>query len=173
MIDQRTASCAALLLRVTIAGLFIAALYGKFVLKPIGLWWNGLLKAGYPEWVLAYTLTAEFASAILLLGLHQMGQPLHASDDDRCDPLLDGAQELLVRGRRMGDAARLGHHACRPDPSWRRGFCAEDAKAPLGRALPEGDPLRIKSGSDGVRLRGVDSDEVRPPRLNPLPRRRQ
>ncbi|MCK1489167.1 DoxX family protein [Bradyrhizobium sp. 180] len=67
MIDHRTAPYAALLLRVTIAGLFIAALYGKFVLKPIGLWWNGLLKAGYPEWVLAYTLSAEFASAILLL----------------------------------------------------------------------------------------------------------
>ena len=67
MIDQRTAPYAAFLLRVTIAGLFIAALYGKFILKPISLWWNELLKAGYPEWVLAYTLSAEFASAVLLL----------------------------------------------------------------------------------------------------------
>jgi len=71
MIDTRTAPYAALLLRVTIAGYFAAALYGKFVLKPISLWWNGLLKAGYPEWVLAYTLTAEFAAAIfLLLGIY-------------------------------------------------------------------------------------------------------
>jgi putative oxidoreductase len=67
MIDQRTAPYAAFLLRITIAGLFIAALYGKCILKPISLWWNGLLKAGYPEWVLAYTLSAEFASAVLLL----------------------------------------------------------------------------------------------------------
>lgn len=81
MIDQRTAPYAALLLRVTIAGLFIAALYGKFVLKPIGLWWNGLLKAGYPEWVLAYTLSVEFASAILLLlGLSSRAAP------NRCKP---------------------------------------------------------------------------------------
>src|SRR5205823_13987800 len=71
MIDQRTAPYAALLLRVTIGGLFMAALYGKFILKPISLWWNGLLKAGYPEWVLAYTLSAEFAAAILLvLGIY-------------------------------------------------------------------------------------------------------
>lgn len=67
MIVQLTAPYAAFVLRVTIAGLFVAALYGKFILKPIALWWNGLLKAGYPEWVLAYTLSAEFASAVLLL----------------------------------------------------------------------------------------------------------
>jgi|SRR5882757_1047494 putative oxidoreductase len=67
MIDQRTAPYAALLLRVTIAGLFIAHLYGKCVLKPLSMWWNGLSKAGYPEWVLAYALSAEFGAAILLL----------------------------------------------------------------------------------------------------------
>ncbi|WP_407169518.1 DoxX family protein [Bradyrhizobium sp. ORS 111] len=67
MIDQRTAPYAAFVLRITIAGLFLAALYGKFILRPISLWWNGLLKAGYPEWVLTYTLSAEFASAVLLL----------------------------------------------------------------------------------------------------------
>ncbi|UFX42393.1 DoxX family protein [Bradyrhizobium sp. 41S5] len=67
MIDQRTAPYAALLLRVTLAGLFIAHLYGKCVLKPINLWWNGLSKLGYPEWVLAYALSAEFGSALLLL----------------------------------------------------------------------------------------------------------
>ncbi|PAY05059.1 hypothetical protein CK489_31165 [Bradyrhizobium sp. UFLA03-84] len=67
MIDQRTAPYAALLLRVTIAGLFIAHLYGKCVLKPISLWWNGLAKLGYPEWVLGYALSAEFGAAVLLL----------------------------------------------------------------------------------------------------------
>jgi len=71
MIDYRTAPYAALLLRITIAGYFTAALYGKFILRPISLWWGNLLKAGYPEWVLAYTLTAEFAAAIfLLLGIY-------------------------------------------------------------------------------------------------------
>jgi putative oxidoreductase len=67
MIDQRTAPYAALLLRVTLAGLFIVHLYGKCVLKPISLWWNGLSKAGYPEWVLVYALSAEFGSALLLI----------------------------------------------------------------------------------------------------------
>jgi putative oxidoreductase len=71
MIDNRTAPYAALLLRLTISGFFIVALYGKFILRPISLWWGGLLKAGYPEWVLAYALSAEFASAIfLLLGIY-------------------------------------------------------------------------------------------------------
>ena len=71
MIDQRTAPYAALILRVTIGGLFFAHLYGKFILRPISLWWNGLLKAGYPEWVLVYALSAEFAAAALLtLGIY-------------------------------------------------------------------------------------------------------
>ncbi|MGY3368740.1 hypothetical protein ACVWZL_005865 [Bradyrhizobium sp. GM2.4] len=126
MIDQRTAPYAALLLRVTIAGLFIAALYGKFVLKPIGLWWNGLLKAGYPEWVLTYTLSAEFASAILLLlgPLHPMDQPLHPAHDVGSHSLLDGAEELLVRGGRLGNAVRLGDHAAGAGAPGGRRLCA-------------------------------------------------
>jgi hypothetical protein len=39
MIDHRTAPYAAFILRLTIAGYFAAALYGKFILKPISLWW--------------------------------------------------------------------------------------------------------------------------------------
>lgn len=71
MTDYKTAPYATLILRLTIGGLFLAALYGKFILKPIGLWWNGLTKAGYPECVLAYTLSAEFAAGILLvLGIY-------------------------------------------------------------------------------------------------------
>ena len=49
MIDQRTAPYAALLLRVTIGGLFLAALYGKFILRPISLWWNGLPQGRIPR----------------------------------------------------------------------------------------------------------------------------
>ncbi|MGY4154304.1 MULTISPECIES: DoxX family protein [Bradyrhizobium] len=67
MIDQRTAPYGAFFLRLTLASLFIVHLYGKTVLKPISLWWNGLLKAGYPEWVLVYALSAEFGAAILLM----------------------------------------------------------------------------------------------------------
>ena len=71
MVDIRTAPYAALVLRLTIAGFFAFALYGKFVLKPISLWWNGLLKAGYPEWLLAYSLSAEFICALFLfLGIY-------------------------------------------------------------------------------------------------------
>lgn len=79
MIDIRTAPFAALLLRLTISGLFIFALYGKFILRPISMWWNGLVKAGYPEWMLVYTLSAEFAAAILLLlGIYTRWVSLYA-----------------------------------------------------------------------------------------------
>ena len=30
-------------------------------------WWSGMEKAGYADWVIYYTLAAEFAGAILLL----------------------------------------------------------------------------------------------------------
>jgi putative oxidoreductase len=79
MIDSKTAPYAALVLRLTISGLFIAALYGKFVLRPISGWWGRLVDAGYPEWVLAYTLSAEFACAIcLLLGIYTRWVSLYA-----------------------------------------------------------------------------------------------
>ncbi len=68
---HRTAPYAALVLRFSIAGLFLAALYGKFILRPIDMWWNGLAKAGYPGWVLGYTLSAEIlATLCLLLGAY-------------------------------------------------------------------------------------------------------
>jgi putative oxidoreductase len=136
MIDQRTAPYAALLLRVTIAGLFIAALYGKFILKPISLWWNGLLKAGYPEWVLAYALSAEFASAVLLLlGVYTRWVSLYTL------PMMMGATHFwmvrksfwFVEGG-MGNAFRLGRHAAHPSAAGRWCFRAEGTQAALGRA---------------------------------------
>jgi putative oxidoreductase len=91
MIDIRTAPFAALLLRVTIAGLFIFALYGKFIVRPISLWWNGLLKAGYPEWVLAYSLSAEFAAAVfLLLGIYTRWVSLYTI------PMMMGATQFWM-----------------------------------------------------------------------------
>ena len=65
MIDQRTAPSAAFLLRM-IAGLFIAASTASAP-QAISLWWNGLVKATR---VLAYTLSAEFASAVPFVGIY-------------------------------------------------------------------------------------------------------
>ncbi|WP_213769432.1 DoxX family protein [Bradyrhizobium sp. dw_78] len=67
----KTAPYAAFVLRLSIAGLFLAALYGKFIIRPIDMWWGGLAKAGYPGWVLGYTLSAEILSTVcLLLGVY-------------------------------------------------------------------------------------------------------
>ncbi len=67
MLDQRTAPYAALLLRLTLGGLFIAHLYWKFAVRGFDTWWNGLHDAGYPTFVVLYVLCAEFAGALLLI----------------------------------------------------------------------------------------------------------
>jgi putative oxidoreductase len=69
MIDQRTAPYAVLLLRVTLGIYAIAHLYWKFYVRPDGFegWWNGLVMAGYPTWVIAYVLSGEFLGAICLI----------------------------------------------------------------------------------------------------------
>jgi len=67
MIDHRTAPYAALVLRLSLAFFFLAHLYRKFAVTGYDNWWSGMQKAGYADWVSAYTLGAEFAGAILLL----------------------------------------------------------------------------------------------------------
>jgi putative oxidoreductase len=67
MIDQRTAPFAALLLRLTLGGLFISHLYWKFEVRGFAQWWTALQDAGYPSLVLVYVLCAEFAGALLLI----------------------------------------------------------------------------------------------------------
>ena len=67
MTDIRTAPYAALLLRLCLAGLFAAHLYQKFAIRGLSAWWSALQKAGYPDWVLYYTVSAEFVGAVLLL----------------------------------------------------------------------------------------------------------
>jgi len=64
-----TSDRAALLLRLLLGSLFIAHLYWKFVIFPggLGAWWGNLSKAGYPAFVPAYVLSAEFAGALLLV----------------------------------------------------------------------------------------------------------
>ena len=59
----------ALLLRLLLGSLFIAHLYWKIFVLPGGLgsWWDGLVSAGYPAFVPAYVLSAEFAGALLLI----------------------------------------------------------------------------------------------------------
>ena len=71
MIDVRTAPYAALLLRLVLAGLFLAHLYQKFAVRGLAAWWGGLQKAGYADWALYYTLSAEIAATVLLtLGIY-------------------------------------------------------------------------------------------------------
>ena len=67
MIDHRTAPYAALVLRLSLAFFFLAHLYRKFAVTGYDNWWSSMQKAGYADWVSAYTLGAEFAGAILLL----------------------------------------------------------------------------------------------------------
>ena len=67
MIDNRTAPYAALFLRLSLAFLFFAHLYRKFAINGFDSWWSGLTKQGYADWMLSYTVAAEFAGAILLL----------------------------------------------------------------------------------------------------------
>jgi putative oxidoreductase len=73
------ASYGALLLRLLLGGLFIAHLYRKFAISGFDNWWDGLSTAGYPAWVLAYTLSAEFACAVMItLGIHSRWASLYA-----------------------------------------------------------------------------------------------
>ena len=67
MIDHRAAPYAALVLRLSLSFLFFAHIYRKFAIIGFDNWWNRLLKDGYAEWVIYYTLAAESAGAVLLL----------------------------------------------------------------------------------------------------------
>ena len=91
MIDQRTAPYGTLLLRITIGGLFILHLYLKFALLGVDKWWTGLEQAGYPDWVLAYTISGEFVGAILItLGVYTRWASLYAL------PLMIGATQFVA-----------------------------------------------------------------------------
>ena len=59
----------AFLLRLLLGALFISHLYWKFAVLPGGIhaWWVNLLAQGYPVFVPAYVLTAEFAAALCLI----------------------------------------------------------------------------------------------------------
>ncbi|SRR5258708_7784937 len=66
MLD-RTAPYAALVLRLSLAFFFIAHVYRKFAIIGFDNWWSRLVKDGYADWMLYYTLAAESAGAVLLL----------------------------------------------------------------------------------------------------------
>lgn len=92
MIHDRTAPYAALLLRLTIGSLFILHLYGKFAIRGVSNWWTGLEKAGYPDWVLAYTMSGEFVGAVLItLGIYTRWASLWAL------PLMLGATHFWMQ----------------------------------------------------------------------------
>jgi putative oxidoreductase len=80
-------------MRLLLGSLFVAHLYWKFALLPGGLeaWWNGLQKNGYPVFVPAYVLSAEFAGAILLtLGVWTRYVALYAM------PMMAGAAQFWL-----------------------------------------------------------------------------
>ncbi len=95
MIDARLAPYATFFLRVTLGSLAIAHLYWKFFVREDGLvgWWANLNTNGYPDWVVWYVLSAEFAGAILLIpGIFTRWVALY------CLPLMvAAAQYWLVR----------------------------------------------------------------------------
>lgn len=93
MIDSRTAPYAVLLLRVTLGLLAIAHIYWKFFIRADGLegWWTNLNNNGYPDWVVWYVLSAEFAGAILLIpGIFTRWVALY------CLPLMIGAAQYWL-----------------------------------------------------------------------------
>ena len=85
----------ALLLRLLLGSLFIAHLYWKFVILPGGVhaWWTNLVGAGYPAFVPAYVLSAEFSGALFLIpGVFARYVALYAMP-----MMLGAAQFWLVR----------------------------------------------------------------------------
>lgn len=88
MIDTRTGPYGALILRVALGLLFILHLYKKFFVTGLDVWWLGLEKAGYPEFVIWYALSVEFAAALLLIpGIYTRWVSLYAI------PMMLGAAE--------------------------------------------------------------------------------
>ena len=67
MDENRSAAYAALVLRLSLGMFFILHVYRKFAVIGFDSWWSGLVKSGYAEWTLDYTLAAEFAGAVLLV----------------------------------------------------------------------------------------------------------
>ena len=95
MIDQRTAPYAALFLRCTLGFLAIAHLYWKFYIRADGAglmsWWENLNNNGYPDFVVWYVLSAEFAGALLLIpGIYTRWVALY------CVPLMVAAAQYWL-----------------------------------------------------------------------------
>jgi putative oxidoreductase len=75
--------------------MFLAHLYWKFKILPGGVhtWWSGLLANGYSQFVPLYSISAEFAGAILLIpGIYTRWVSLYTL------PLMIGASQFwLIR----------------------------------------------------------------------------
>ena len=76
---------------------YVTQLFGEVIdpTRPDGFdgWWNGLITAGYPSWVILYVLSGEFLGALLLIpGIFTRWVALYAL------PLIVGAAQFwLVR----------------------------------------------------------------------------
>ncbi len=115
MIDMRTAPYATLLLRVTLGIFAIAHLYWKFFVRPDGFdgWWNGLVMAGYPTWVIVYVLSGEFLGALLLIpGIYTRWVALYAF------PLIVGAAQFWAVRKGFLRSGRV-FSSPEPDPNFR------------------------------------------------------
>jgi hypothetical protein len=109
MTDYRMVPYAGLVLRLSLAGLFIAHLYRKFAIQGLDNWWlaeGGLFRLGF--------FTTLAAAALLLFGIYSRYVSLYALPTDDCrHAVLGRAQGLLVHGRGIRVPARVVHHACR------------------------------------------------------------
>ena len=86
---------APLALRLLLGGLFIAHLYWKIAVLPggLGAWWSSMEGNGYPAFVPAYVLSAEFVGALFLIpGVLTRYSALYAM------PMMAGAAQFwLIR----------------------------------------------------------------------------
>jgi putative oxidoreductase len=93
--DRTLRAYAPLALRLLLGALFVAHLYWKLAVLPggLGAWWSGLEKSGYPAFVPAYVLSAEFVGALLIIpGVLTRYAALYAM------PMMAGAAQFwLVR----------------------------------------------------------------------------
>lgn len=91
--DARSGPWALLVLRVAIGLLFIAHLYWKFAVLPVGFsgWWAGFAHSHYPWYIPYYVFSAELVGALLIIpGVWARWAALYAA------PMMAGAAQYWL-----------------------------------------------------------------------------